>query len=90
LRLIGLCQGAARRREICRIGLFAGLFFSRFSKPNTGATAVLVDEYDTLTDQDFLDQIESSGIPRVSPNLNVRNRIPMQTSRSGQVSDGPI
>ena len=26
--------------------LFAGLFFSRFSKPNTGATAVLVDELD--------------------------------------------
>jgi mRNA interferase MazF len=29
-----------------RIGLFAGLFFSRFSKPNTGATAVFVDEFD--------------------------------------------
>jgi hypothetical protein len=34
------------RRDIPRIGLFAGLFFSRFSKPNTGATAVLVDELD--------------------------------------------
>lgn len=34
------------RRDILRIGLFAGLFFSRFSKPNTGATAVLVDELD--------------------------------------------
>jgi hypothetical protein len=30
------------QRDILRIGLFA--FFSRFSKPNTGATAVLVDE----------------------------------------------
>jgi hypothetical protein len=35
------------RRDILRIGLFAGLFFSRFSKPNTGATAVLVEELDT-------------------------------------------
>ena len=34
------------RRDILRIGLFAGLFFSRFSKPNTGATAVFVDELD--------------------------------------------
>ena len=29
-----------------RLGLFAGLFFSRFSKPDTGAAAVLVDELD--------------------------------------------
>ena len=34
------------RRDIRRIGSFAGLFFSRFSKPNTAATAVLVDELD--------------------------------------------
>jgi len=34
------------QRDIRRIDLFAGLIFSRFSKPNTGATAVLVDELD--------------------------------------------
>ena len=42
-RLIVLAQV---RRDTRRIGSFAGLFFSRFSKPNTAATAVLVDELD--------------------------------------------
>jgi hypothetical protein len=61
-----------------------------FSQAHSGPAAILVDEYDTLTDQDLLDQIERSWVPRIPPNLDVRNRIPMQTSRRGQVSDGPI
>jgi hypothetical protein len=32
------------RRDILRIGLFAGPFFPRLSKSYTGATTILVDE----------------------------------------------
>jgi hypothetical protein len=35
-----------QRKFLCRIGLFAELFFAGLSKPYTGATAVLVDEFD--------------------------------------------
>jgi hypothetical protein len=35
-----------RRQPLLGRGLFPGLFFSRFSKPDTGATAVLADELD--------------------------------------------
>jgi hypothetical protein len=72
------------------IRLFDRFVFSALSKAHAGTTAVLVDKYDALTDQDLLDQIERSWVPRIPPNLDVRNRIPMQTSRRCQVSDGPI
>ena len=67
-----------------------GLVTMAFSHAHSWPAAVFVDEYDTLTDQDLLDQFERSWVPHIPPNLDVRDRIPMQTSRCGQVSDGPI
>jgi hypothetical protein len=33
-----------------------------FSQAHSGTAAVLVDEYDTLTDQDLLDRVERSWV----------------------------
>ena len=73
-----------------RIYSFPRLFFYGLSKAHTGATPVLVDEYDALPDQDLLDQIERSGVPRIPSHLNVRYRIPMQTGRRGHGSDSNL
>jgi spermidine synthase len=62
------------RRDILRIGLFAGLFFSRFSKPNTGATAVLVDELDAGILEGALDYLESRASWRACPGFQLMNR----------------
>jgi hypothetical protein len=60
------------------------------SQPHARPSTVFVDEYDPLTDQNLPNQIERGRIPRIPPNFDIRNRIPMQTRRRGQISYGPI
>ncbi len=51
------------------------------SQPHARSSAVFVDELDALTRQDVFDQRERSRVPRIATDLDVRNRIPMETSR---------
>jgi hypothetical protein len=53
---------------------FAGLFISRLSKPNTGATAVLVDELDAGILEGALDYLESRASWRACPGFQLMNR----------------
>jgi hypothetical protein len=66
-----------------RIDSFPRLFFRGFSKADTWATAVLVDELDAGAGQDVLEQRERSRISCVATDLDVRDGIPMKTCCRG-------
>jgi hypothetical protein len=57
-----------------RTGLFAGPFFSRFSKSYTRATTVLVDELDAGGFERALDYIESRVSRRARAGLQLMDR----------------
>jgi hypothetical protein len=71
--------------QIYSWGLSATGFLRSFGiglpQSDTGATAVFVDELNTLADQDVSNQRERSGIPCIPTDLDVRNGIPMKSGR---------
>jgi hypothetical protein len=77
------------RRDILRIGLFAGLFFSRFSKPNTGATAVLVDELDAGTFERALDYLQRRAAWRARSGFQLVNRNDTDTGFTSKILLAP-
>jgi hypothetical protein len=74
-----------------RTGLFAGAFFSRFSKSYTRATTtVLVDELNTGGSQSMLNNLKGFRITGITANFNIVDRISMKACRLREVPDGQI
>jgi hypothetical protein len=55
----------------------------RFAKANPRTATVLIDEFHTCIDQDAPNYLESFGIARISPDLNVGDGVTMEPRRCG-------
>src|SRR5262249_51228559 len=61
----------------------------RLAKPDAWPAPVFVDEFDARGLQDLFNLLERGGIPIVTTNLNIIDRISVKTGRLGQCTTSP-
>jgi hypothetical protein len=73
-----------------KVAAASSLLLWRLSKAHTWSASVLVDELDAGGSEFSFDDFECLWIAGVAPNLDVVDRVSVETGRFSEVSNGPI